>query len=112
MKPKHADDGMYCPLWKKPCVKVCHTCEFWGHIRGKHPATGQDMDQWMCGYKMQNMLTLEGILVGRQTTATVDALRKEVHTSNDQGMVGAIKAINDKVSIVAETVSPSKLIGN
>jgi hypothetical protein len=27
-------------MWRKLCVKVCHSCEFWDHIRGKNPQTG------------------------------------------------------------------------
>ena len=97
MKPKHADDGMYCPLWRKSCVKVCHTCEWWDHVRGKHPQTGHDIDHWACALKMMPMLSIENTMVARQTTASVDELRKEVHQANDQAMVGAMVRLNEKL---------------
>lgn len=114
MKPKHADDGMHCPLYRKACVKVCHTCEFWDHIRGKNPQTGQDIDYWACTMKMHTMLQIEHTMVARQTTASVDELRKEVHQGNDQAMVGAIAHLNQQVrsAAIASDVPPAKLIGN
>jgi hypothetical protein len=94
MKPKHADDGMYCPMWRSLCVKVCHTCEFWDHIRGKNPQTGTDIDHWACTMKMQTFLSIENTLAQRQTTASIDALRKEVHEANDSGMANTMMGIN------------------
>ena len=120
MKPKHADDGSYCPLWRKPCVNVCHTCEWWDHIRGKHPQTGQDTDHWACAIKMIPLLSIENTLAQRQTTATVDSLRKEVQQANDAGMATAMMGINANVRRMAENQAdvhrlsdaPQTLIGS
>ena len=101
MKPKHPDDGMYCPLWRKPCVKVCHTCAFWSSVKGKNPQTGADMEQWACAVTMQNILSMESTLAQRQTQASVDALRKEVHAANDVAMVGMVARLNDRMDRVA-----------
>lgn len=115
MKPKHADDGSTCPLWRKPCVKVCHTCKMWEAIRGKHPQTGADMDHWDCTFKMQTVLALENARVTQQATATLDALRKEVAESHDVAMVGAIQRLNRQFdaaqqAALANGSSPQKLI--
>lgn len=96
-KPRHADDGTYCPQWRKPCVKVCHTCAWWTHVRGKHPQTNADVDKWACAIAMMPMLTIEGAMATRQATASVDSLRDEVRTSQDAAMVGAIRQINDRL---------------
>lgn len=97
-KPRHADDGTYCPQWRKPCCKVCHTCAWWTHVRGKHPQTGADVDKWACAIAIMPMLTIEGAMATRQATASVDSLRREVRTSSDASMVGALKHINARLS--------------
>lgn len=107
MKPKHADDGMFCPWWRKPCVKVCHTCEMWEQVRGKHPQTGQDIDHWSCTMKLHTMLQIEHTMATRQTTATVDSLRKEVREANDQQMVGAIARLNRQVDEARSAALPN-----
>ena len=42
-KPRAKSD-MKCPLWKKPMKQVCHQCEWWVHIRGKHPQGEEIVD--------------------------------------------------------------------
>lgn len=112
-KPKHPDDGMYCPLWRRECVKVCHTCEFWRQIRGHHPQSGADMDTWGCAYTLQTYLTIEHTMAQRQTTATIDALRQEVGRGNDQAISGALGILNAQVREAASQLGapPTKLIG-
>ena len=66
MKPKHADDGSRCPLWRKPCIKVCHACEMWDHFEGKHPQTGADLSGWRCSIKMQAIIGMDAIRVTHQ----------------------------------------------
>jgi len=111
MKPRN-DNGMSCPLWRKACAKVCHTCEFWDHIRGKHPQTGADMDHWACTMKMQTYLSIENTMVARQTTASLDALRKEVNDANCQFINGTLERLNSKLDrqMFADTL-PQRLEG-
>lgn len=116
MKPKHADDGMNCPWYRKPCIKVCHTCEMWERIQGKHPQSGLDMDVWACTVKLQTLLQIEQIKETRTASASVDHLRKEVQTGNDSAMVGTLARLNEKIdhqSGMAQIggISP-KLIGS
>lgn len=112
MSKPHNTNGMHCPLYRKACSKVCHTCEFWDHVRGKHPQTGQDMDHWCCTMKMQTLLSIENTMAARQTTASVDQLRKEVRESSDQAMAGAIGHLNQQMAHAIATATPPKLLGN
>lgn len=107
--------GMHCPLWRKPCVKVCHTCELYEHLRGKHPQTGQDMDTWICAYRAHTYLQTEHTMASRQVHASIDELRKEVRRSHDTAMAGAIAHINAQVLGTAKPVplasNAPKLLG-
>ena len=113
-KPVHADDGTYCPLWRKPRCKVCHTCAWWNLVQGKHPQTGQDVNRWDCAIAFMPMLQIEATQAHRQTTATVDQLRKEVAESHDVAMVGAIHKLNMRVptELPMLPAEQPKLIGN
>ena len=113
MKKKHDDDGMSCPLWRKPCIKVCHTCEFWDRIQGKHPQSGLDMDIWACTIKMQTLLQIEQIKETRTASASVDHLRKEVQQGNDGQMAGTLARLNGKIDAAAQLNNEAtKLIEN
>ena len=103
-KPKHTDPTSYCPLWRKKCVSVCHTCEFWDHVRGKHPQTNADVDHWACAIKMTVMLSIENTQAQRGTMASIDQFRKEVHTANDQAMVSAIARLNQNIGVANGTI--------
>lgn len=114
-KPKHTDDGTYCPLWRKKCVSVCHTCEWWQHIRGKHPQTNADVDEWSCSISMMVLLSIQNIQAQRGTTASVDEFRKEVHTANDQAIVSTIVRLNQNLGVSqgalsADASPPTRLL--
>lgn len=65
-----------CPLLKKPCVE--HQCAWYIHIRGQHPQTGQEIDQYDCSMVMQPILMIENSQQQRQTAAAVESFRNEV----------------------------------
>lgn len=75
------------------CV-VDHKCRKWVHFLGKNPQTGDDVDVWDCRDHVEHFFWIEAARVQRATTASVDALRKEVAESNDQGMGGVLARIN------------------
>ena len=114
-KPQNTNGGT-CPLWCKSCIKVCHDCEFWTHVRGKHPQSGQDLDHWSCAITMIPMLSIENTMAQRQTTASIDAFRNEVHKANDTAMVGAIANLNIHMRDLEQhqlpAFSPKRLIEN
>jgi hypothetical protein len=68
----HAKGGMMCPLWKKKMSAVCHNCEWWTHLRGKHPQGEEILDQWGCAIAWLPMLMVENSQMQRQTGASVD----------------------------------------
>lgn len=43
------DSGMYCPLLRRPCSKVCHTCELWESYVVSEG--GQVEEQWRCAFR-------------------------------------------------------------
>lgn len=103
-----------CPLFRKATIKVCHDCELWDHIRGRHPQTGADMDHWACAFRMQTLIAIEQTQAQRQTTASIDAFRNETHAANDQSMVGAISRLNQQMDAAVQLAGsqPMKLIEN
>lgn len=114
-KPKHDDDGMSCPLLRKPCVKVCHTCEWWFHTQGKHPQTNADIDHWSCAIGLLPILQIEMTQAQSRNTETLDKFRGEVHKSNDQSIAGAMQRLNrqmDESVALSAPVESQKLIGN
>lgn len=118
MKPAHASDGSYCPLWRKPRHKVCHTCAWYIQVIGKHPQTGHDIAEWNCSIAFMPLLQIETTKSGRETTATVDELRKEVHQANDAGIASALMGINQQIKSIASAPTlappsaPPKLLEN
>lgn len=102
MKPAHATDGTYCPLWRKPRSKVCHTCAWYIQVIGKNPQTGQDINEWNCSITFMPLLQIETTKSERETTATVQELRNEVGKANDSGMANALMGLNRQVAVLAE----------
>ena len=112
MKPIHPDDGSYCPLWRKPCHKVCHTCRWWNLVIGKHPQTNADVSRWDCAIALLPMLQIETTKAQRETSATMDALRKEVREA-DAVVSGTLARVNDRIDMQARLGAPvQKLIEN
>jgi hypothetical protein len=81
-KPRAKGD-MKCPLWRKPMKLVCHTCEWWVHIRGKHPQGEEIIDHWGCAIAWMPMLMIENAQMSRQTGAAVESFRNEVIKVNE-----------------------------
>jgi hypothetical protein len=73
-----ADPGMKCPLWQKDQSEVCHTCDWYIHIRGKHPQSEEAIDRWGCAVSWMPFLTIENSQMQRQTGAAVESFRNEV----------------------------------
>jgi hypothetical protein len=80
-KPRVKSD-MYCPLWRKKMSLVCHTCEWFVHIRGKHPQGEEILDQWGCAIAWLPVLMIENSQMQRQTGAAVESFRNEMVQAN------------------------------
>jgi len=92
-KPRAKGD-MKCPLWRRPMKQVCHTCEWWTHVRGKHPQGEEVIDAWGCAISWLPLLTIENSQQQRQTAASVDKFASVVD-----------RAAVESVALRAELVS-------
>lgn len=70
--------NMKCPLWRKPMKEVCHQCEWWVHVRGKHPQSEEIIDSWNCAITWLPVLMIENSQQQRQTGAAVESFRNEM----------------------------------
>ena len=78
-----AAPGMRCPLWRKDVSKCCHQCAWFTQIRGKHPQTGEHLDQWMCAQVAVVLTTLEVGKATHEAGATTQALRNDLQTERE-----------------------------
>ena len=68
-------DNLYCPDWKKPMSRVCHTCPLWIQVRGKNPQTDAEIDAWNCAKAWLPTLLVENSQQTRQGAAATESLR-------------------------------------
>lgn len=69
--------GDACPfLGGQPCMGL--KCKMMTQLRGKHPQSGQPIDEWDCAIKWLPVLLIEGAQEARQTGAAVESLRNEI----------------------------------
>lgn len=70
--------GTMCPLWRKDVSKVCHTCEWYCLIKGKHPQTEEMIDQWGCSIRWMPMLQINTAQASHQGAKATESFRNEV----------------------------------
>ena len=73
--------GNFCPLIKEDCVQI--KCAWFTQLRGKHPQTGADVDEWGCAVTWLPMLMIENSQQQRQTGAAVESFRNEMVKANE-----------------------------
>jgi hypothetical protein len=73
-----ADAGRICPFHNKDMALVCHTCPLWIQLRGKHPNTGEDVDDWGCAFAWMPMLLIENAKQIRSNAAATESFRNDV----------------------------------
>lgn len=71
-----------CPMLKKPCIK--YDCMWFVQIRGKHPQTGESVDEWDCAMVWQPLLLIENSSQQRSTGAAIESFRNEMIKSNEE----------------------------
>lgn len=88
-----------CPLINKGCIE--HKCNFYVHLVGMHPQTGQATDEWNCAISWLPLLLVENSNMTRQSTASTDkvaniisGLRGEVNEGNK--ILMEARNMNDK----------------
>ncbi|MGO4686216.1 hypothetical protein [Hyphomicrobium sp. 2TAF46] len=89
----------------------------WKHITLEFdPQTGKAaVDHYDCVDSLMDLYQKDMLRRQVQTTASVDAFRKESHAANDAHLVGAIGHLNRHMSeaiTIAAPVEPQKLLGS
>lgn len=92
------EPGKFCPLIKKDCIGL--QCSWFMLVRGKHPQTGEDVDEWNCAVTWLPVLLIENSQQQRQTGAAVESFRNEV-----------VKAAETSQQLLAYDIQ-QKLLGN
>ncbi|HEY6616152.1 MAG TPA: hypothetical protein VIZ32_16585 [Vicinamibacterales bacterium] len=103
-KPRAKSD-MKCPLWKKPMKQVCHTCEWWTHLRGKHPQGEETIDSWGCAIAWLPLLLVENSQRQLQTAASVDKVATVMQTTGDEATALRAELIS---KVVRASFGPSR----
>ncbi len=70
------EPGKFCPLVGGDCKQF--ECMFWTQLRGAHPQTGQEIDEWDCAIKWLPVLLIEGSKETRQAAAAIESFRNEM----------------------------------
>lgn len=78
------EPGKFCPLIKKDCVGL--KCAWFTQVRGVHPQTGQEVDEWGCAVTWLPVLLIENAQQSRQAGAAVESFRNEMVKGNGQLM--------------------------
>jgi hypothetical protein len=71
-----------CPLIGEECWG--HECEWYQHIRGLDPQSGEPVDEYKCAHLWQNVLLIENSQMQRQTGAAVESFRNEMTVQNNE----------------------------
>lgn len=86
---------VYCPLWRKPMCKVCHTCAFYVELQQQAP-DGVVKSHWTCSIPAQVTMQSETKRQVIQHAAATESLRNELirSTENTLAAVETFQAIS------------------
>ena len=73
-----------CPLTGDECME--HGCEWYTHIIGNNPQSGEKVDNFGCAITFIPMLLIENSQQQRQTGAAVESFRNEMVESNEKAL--------------------------
>ena len=92
MKLKVKDN---CPLDNfNPCRKF--ECGWFIQIRGKHPQTGEEIDEYGCAMALMPMLMIENSRQTSQAGSAIESFRNEMVKQNMTTMSALMKGMNKK----------------
>lgn len=91
---KKREPGNYCPLLKKECVG--EKCSWYTQIRGMHPQTGKDIDEYGCAMAWLPILMIENSQQQRSTGAAVESFRNEMVRNQNEFILLAQSAATPK----------------
>jgi hypothetical protein len=72
--------GTFCPLIKKDCIQM--QCSWFTQLRGAHPQTGQEIDEWLCAVSALPLLQIEVAKQARSGAAATESFRNEFVNMN------------------------------
>lgn len=78
------EPGKLCPLLKKDCVGL--QCSWYTQVRGRHPQTGEEVDEWACAIAWTPILLIETAKEARQGAAATESLRNKVVESAEMAL--------------------------
>lgn len=82
-----------------------HGCRLWKRVSliDRHPETGVEIakDSYDCLDSQVELYYKDMLRRQLQTTATVDAMRKEVREGNDHAMIGTLARINHRMDALS-----------
>jgi hypothetical protein len=84
-------NGTFCPLIKKDCVQL--QCAWFTQLRGTHPQTGAEIDEWMCAISAMPMLQIEVAKETRQGAAATESFRNEMVKIDTEQRLAARRTI-------------------
>ena len=92
MKLKVKDN---CPLDNfNPCRKF--ECGWFIQIRGKHPQTGEEVDEYGCAMALMPMLMIENSRQTSQAGSAIESFRNEMVKQNMTTLSTLMKGMNKK----------------
>ncbi len=91
------DSGTYCPLIKKDCITL--KCAWFTQVRGTHPQTGKEVDEFQCAVKWMPLLMIEVAKETRQGAAATESFRNEVvKRATDRARLGPPQGSSPRLS--------------
>ncbi len=79
---------VYCPLWRKPMAKVCHTCAWYVELQ-QQAADGTVKAQWTCSIPAQVTMQSETKRQIIQNGAATESLRNELVRTAENSITAA-----------------------
>ncbi len=66
----------FCPLIKKNCLGL--GCSWYVQLRGKHPQTGEEVDEFDCAIRWLPILMIENTKEAIGVSSSIDSFRNEM----------------------------------
>lgn len=96
---------LVCPLHRQKMVKVCHTCPMWMSIRGKHPQTGADVDDWNCALAWGPVLAVNAAREMSMVSKEVSVMRSDNRKAHDEHVTMAAIAVQRSNDTIENTIA-------
>ena len=88
-----------CPIDNfKPCRKF--DCAWFIQIRGRHPQTGEEIDEYGCAMAMMPMLMIENSRQTSQAGSAIESFRNEMVKQNMTTLSTLMKGMDKKLSLI------------